>query len=163
MVDAPETDPVTGSAWPRDPRAASGQKHTGEKDGEKDHEPIPTIADGIRESGRSIADLLQYIGLLITAKLDQLKLSIRALILYAALGVVGIIAAVAVVVVSVVLLLVGAAHGLGAALGGRDWLGDLIVSILILGAAGFSLSSVVGKFKTASRRRTMRKYEQRRK
>jgi hypothetical protein len=123
----------------------------------------PTVADSLRDSGRSIAEITHYIGHLICARLDQLKLSIRTLVLYAILGVLGIIVAATVLAVAVVLLFTGIAHGLGAALGGRDWLGDLIVGFVVLGAIALSATLLFSKFKTASRRRTMRKYEERRK
>jgi hypothetical protein len=123
----------------------------------------PGIADALRESSRSLAELMQYVSYLVSTKLDQLKLSIRMLLLYAVLAVVGAVAAASVLVVSVVLLLIGLGHGLGSVLGGRDWLGDVIISLIVLCVTAFSLSWMLSKFKTASRRRTMRKYEERRK
>lgn len=121
------------------------------------------MADAVRESGRSLAELAQYIGYLVSTKVDQLKLSVRTLILYAVLGILGAVVAATVMIVSVVLLFTGAADGLGALLGGRDWLGDLIVGVVVLGAIALTFTTLLGKFKTASRRRTMRKYEERRK
>jgi hypothetical protein len=147
MLDAPEAETTADS------KSTAAQNPT----------QGPSVADAVRQSGRSIAELAKYAGDLVSAKLDQLKLSIRTLILYAVLGVLGLFAAATIVIVSVVLLLVGAAHGLGAALGDREWLGDLILSVVILGAIAISLTLGLNKFKTASRRRTMRKYEDRRK
>jgi len=143
MLDTPETESAADDKW----TTAQG----------------PSMADAVRESIRSLAELVEYAGYLLSTKIDQLKLSIRTLVLYAALLVMGGVAVAAVLVVSVVLLFVGAAHGVGAALDGRDWLGDLIVSVVMLGAAAVWLMLVLNKFKTASRRRTVRKYEERRK
>jgi len=142
MIDAPESETEAGSKW-----ASRG----------------PSIADAIRESAKSIAELAQSSGDLLSAKLDQLRLSLHTLVLYAALSVIGVIAAAAAVVVSVVLLFVGASDAIGAALGGRDWIGDLIVGAVALAIAGTSVTWMVNKFMTASRRRTVRKYENRRK
>jgi uncharacterized membrane protein len=142
MVDASGTESATGSR-----RTATDP---------------PSVADAIRESGRSVAELLHYVAYLLSAKLDQIKLSIQTLILYAVLGVLAVVAAATVLIVSVVLLFTGIAHGLGSAMGGRDWLGDLIVSLIVLGGIAISLSFLLTKFKTASRRRTIGKYEDRR-
>jgi hypothetical protein len=122
----------------------------------------PTVADSLRDSGRSLAELMQYLGHLISAKLDQLKLSVRTLVLYAILGILGIVVAATVLAVSIVLLLTGIAHGLGVALNGREWLGDLIVGIAVVAAIGLTATFFLSKFKTASRLRTERKYEDRR-
>jgi uncharacterized membrane protein len=139
MVDAPETeDPA---------RAATDTRFT----------------DALRDSALSAAEIAQYAGHLLATRIDQFKLSIRTLILYAVLGVLGLVAAVSVLAACVVLLFVGAAHGVGTALGGREWLGDLLVSVVVLGAIALGLKVGLGRFKMASRRGTVRKYENRRK
>ena len=143
MLDAPESESPSGS--------------------ERDAAEDPGMADAVRESLRSFGDLAEAVGHLLSAKIDQFKLSVRTLIIYAVLGVIGVFAGVTILVVAVVFLFIGAAHGLGAVLGGREWLGDLIVSLIVLGAALITLTFGLNKFKTASRRRTMRKYEDRRK
>lgn len=139
MLDAPETEDATRP------------------------EPDTRFRDGLRDSAASIAEIAQYAGHLLATKIDQLKLSIQKLILYAVLGVMGLVAAVSILAASVVLLFVGAAHGVGAALGGRDWLGDLIVSLVVLGAIGLLLTVGLNRFRLASRRGMVRKYENRRK
>jgi hypothetical protein len=121
----------------------------------------PTVAEALRDSGRSFAEIAQYAGYFIAAKIDQIKLSVRSLILYALLGVLGAVAAAAVLIVAVVLLLMGIADGIGYALGGRVWLGDLIVGLVVIGAVAGGLGIFVGKFNAAARLRTVQKYEDR--
>ncbi len=113
-----------------------------------------SVGHAIRDGVRSAQALLSYVRLLVTATLDRWKLSALMLCLYAVLGIVGVAAGVAVVVTAVVLLLVGAAHGLGAVLGGREWLGDLIVGFVLLAGLTLGISSFLERFVVASRKRT---------
>jgi uncharacterized membrane protein len=95
------------------------------------------------------------------AKLDALKLTIRQLVLFAALGLVGVIALAAVAVMMVVFLFQGIAGGFGELFGGRLWLGDLVtlgIFALVLTAVG---SIALAAMRNASRRRTVEKYESR--
>jgi hypothetical protein len=150
-ADSAPTGPEDPSGYSEPGHSAAGQ--SGDR---------PTVADALRDGVRSIAELIQHAGNLLSAKLDLLKLSIRRAILYTILGMIAGFAAAAIVVVCIVLLFVGAAHGLGAALGGREWLGDLIVSAAVLGTVGVSLMMFLRRFNAASRRGTVRKYERRR-
>ena len=118
-----------------------------------------SAGDAIRDGIRAAQELLAYVRLLISATLDRWKLSALMLVLYAALGVFAAAAGVAIVTTSVVLLLVGAAHGLGAALGGREWLGDLIVGFILLAVLTLGITSFLERFMVASRKRTHQKYE----
>ena len=118
-----------------------------------------TAVDALRDGLRAVQELLAYVRLLISAKLDRAKLSAMMLLLYAVLGVFGAAAGVTVVVTAVVLLLVGAAHGIGALLGGRDWLGDLIVGFVLLAVLTLSITSFLERFVVASRKRTEQKYK----
>jgi uncharacterized membrane protein len=68
----------------------------------------------------------------VSAKIDGLVLSARQLVLWAALGVVGLIAVVGLVVTAVVLVLVGAADGFARLFGGQWWLGALVVGVVTL-------------------------------
>jgi hypothetical protein len=124
--------------------------------GNEPHNP----SDAFRDLGDRIAELKSFAGYYITAKLDGIKLSLRNLVLYAALGIVGLIAGGTIIVMASALLVMGISHGLGALFGGRYWLGDLVTGILFLGliAAGviFGLKAVT----KSSRKRTVEKYEQ---
>ncbi len=118
-----------------------------------------SAANAVRDGVRAAQELLAYVRLLISATLDRWKLSALMLVLYAALAVFGAAAGIAVVVTSVVLLLVGAAHGVGALLGNRDWLGDLLVGFILLAVLTLSISSFLDRFLVASRKRTAKKYQ----
>ncbi len=122
----------------------------------------PSFAESLQAVVQSLAELTEYAAHFLAAKLDQLKLSVRSAIIYAILGILGVLAVASVLVVSVVLLMLGIAHGLGAALGGRDWLGDLIVGVAVVFAVVISAKITLHKITAASRRRTVQKYEQRR-
>lgn len=118
-----------------------------------------TAADALRDGLRSAKEALAYVKLLVSTTLDRWKLSVVMLGVYAVLGIFGAAAGIAVVVTAVILLLVGIAHGLGALLGGRDWLGDLIVGFLLLAGLTFGIAAFLGRFVSASRRKTLKKYQ----
>jgi hypothetical protein len=82
--------------------------------------------------------LQAYLTHFVSAKIDGFVLSARQLAIWVALGVVGLIAAVGLVVTAVVLVLIGAADGLGLLFGGRWWLGAIVVGggTLVLLALG---------------------------
>jgi hypothetical protein len=121
----------------------------------------PSVAESLQQGGRSLLEAASYLEHLIVAYLDQIKLSLRTAFLYALLGVLAALAAGAVLVVSVVLLLAGIANGLGEALGGRAWAGDLIVGVAVLGGVSLAIAIALGRMKSAMRRRTKLKYEER--
>lgn len=118
-----------------------------------------SAADALRDSLRSAREAVGYVRLLVATTLDKWKLSALTLGLYLVLGVFAACAGVAVVVTAVVLLLVGGAHGIGAALGGREWLGDLIVGFVLLAALTLGVTSFLDRIIAGSRRRTVKKYE----
>lgn len=134
------------------PAAAAAHKHATEQE---------TAADALRDGFRSFREATAYGKLLVSATLDRWKLSVLMLALYAGLAVFGLAAGVAVVATSVVLLLVGVAHGVGAALGGREWLGDLLVGFGFLAVLTIGLAAFLDRMVSSSRRRTVKKYEAR--
>jgi hypothetical protein len=109
---------------------------------------------------KQVSELWEYAIYFISAKTDSVKLSVRQVIMWAALGVVGMIALGSVVATAVVLLLTGVGEGLAVAFGGRMWLGDIVAGVLTLGLLG--LGSWVGmqKWRKSSRMRTIQHYEQ---
>ncbi|MDB5292674.1 MAG: hypothetical protein JWL69_3915 [Phycisphaerales bacterium] len=120
-----------------------------------------TPADALHDAMKRLAEVREYIAYFISAKIDGLKVTARNIGVYAALGVLGLIACGAVVVVSVVLLLTGVAHGIGAALGGMYWLGDLIVGALVLIALSIGVVMALKKLTNTSRKTLVQKYESR--
>jgi len=121
--------------------------------------PIENPTDAFRDISERIAQLKAYASYYLAAKMDGIKLSARNAGIYAALGVVGLLAGGTIIVMAAALVILGIAHGLGS-LFGHGWLCDLITGIVILGiiAAGvvFGLRAVTN----SSRKRTVEKYEQ---
>src|SRR5438045_2468016 len=77
------------------------------------HDEGSSPAEALKEVGTRLAEVKEFASYYLAAKLDGIKVSFRNLGIYAALGIVGLIAASAVITTSVVLLLVGLAWGLG--------------------------------------------------
>jgi hypothetical protein len=126
-----------------------------------DPEPVTddqSPSEAFHHAQMRLSELAEYVSYLIAAKVDGIKLTLRNVAIFAALGIVGLIAGGAMVVTSVVLLCYGVARGLGVLFGGRIWLGDLVTGILLLaliaGGTMFALKSI-GK---SSRERTAKKY-----
>jgi len=120
-----------------------------------------TPGEAFHEAVAQISELREYASYFVSAKLDAIKAGVRSGLVYAALGIVGGIAGAAFLACAAVLLLVGLAHGLGALFGGRDWLGDLIIGVLVLGAAVAGAIIGIKKITGASRKQTVEKYETR--
>ena len=84
-------------------------------------EQEPSPAEALRRLQQQVGELQAYLTHFVSAKIDGFVLSARQLALWAALGVVGLIAAVGLVVTAVVL------DGLALLFGGRWWLGAIVV------------------------------------
>ncbi|MGB7160594.1 MAG: hypothetical protein WBD40_21190, partial [Tepidisphaeraceae bacterium] len=109
-----------------------------------------------------LAEMKEYAAYYVAAKADAMKASVRSLGLYAALGVVGLIAGGAIIVTSAVLLLSGLAGAIGAVFDpDLPWGGHLVVGALVLGGMGTGAMLFMKKFTAASRERTVKKYESR--
>jgi len=120
-----------------------------------------SFAGLIQSLSRIFGEIREYLAYLIAAELDAVKLAVRSAVIYAVLGVVALLGAAAVVVTAVVLLLEGAAEGISAALNGRLWAGELIVSVGVLAIIVVSALVALGAVKRSSRRLTVEKYETR--
>ena len=145
---SPTQDPTAPSV---DPSGGDGHQRQSVTDDQ-------TPQAHLKAAQRRFEELKEYVSYLVTAKLDAAKVSLRNAGIYAALGVVGLLALSALVVTAVVLACYGFAGALGALFGGRAWLGNLVGGILLLGAIGgvawFGLQKVTG----ASKERTLKKY-----
>ena len=123
--------------------------------------PAQSPSEALHVAMAKIAELREYASYFLAAKIDGLKVGLRNAGIYAALGVLGAIAGAGLIVMAVALFLIGCAHGLGALFGGRDWLGDLIVGVVVLAivavGAILGLKMVTG----SSRKKTVEKYETR--
>lgn len=108
-----------------------------------------------------LAELKEYALYFVSAKLDGIKLSLRSAMIYAGLGIIGALAGGAVIAVAAALLLIGAAHGIGAALGGNAWLGDLIIGVLVLAVVGIGAVMTVKWLTKSFHQQLVNKYQSR--
>jgi hypothetical protein len=145
--------------------ADSGARRApGRLDGMDDVSPTSAF----RHVGQRLGELGEYVSYFISAKTDGIKLTLRNVAMYAALGIVGLLAAGAMVVSAVVLVCWGIALGLSALLGHHLWAGYLVTGVLILALIGGGTWFGLKKFTGSSRERLVKKYaarqhEQRRK
>jgi hypothetical protein len=144
---APDVDPSAGT------KPAGGS----ERIPSDDQTPPEAFAD-VRVR---IQELSEYAGYLISAKVDAIKLAVRNAGIYAALGVIGLLAAGAFVVTTIVLLCRGIAGGLGKLFGDRLWLGELVTSIVFLALLAGGVWFVMNRMSRLSRERTAKKYASR--
>ena len=117
--------------------------------------------DAFREAMGKLGELKEFASYYVSAKLDALKVTGRNLGVYAALGIVGLIAGGTIISTAAVLLLVGIAWGLGKLLWGQLWLGALIVGLLVLGGLAGGIILFMKKLTNTSRKRVVEKYENR--
>ena len=66
------------------------------------------------------------------ANVDRLKLSGRATLMWSILGIIAGLVATSIVATAGVMFVVGLSAGIGTLLGGRQWLGQLVVGAIIL-------------------------------
>jgi len=123
--------------------------------------PDPPPAEAIRQAMSQLAALREFVAFYVAVKVDSLKVTARNLGIYAALGVIGLIAAGAMVVTAVVLLLTGIAGAFGQLFSGHPWLGNIITSVLVLGLIAGSVVFVMKKLTNTFRSQTVKKYEDR--
>lgn len=119
-------------------------------------------AESIRHAGNLLAELKSYATNYLAAKSDALKLSIKRGMIFAGLGIIGLIAAGGMLVTAVVLLLMGIANGIGKLFDpDQPWVGQLVVGVLVLGGTGLGAWLMLRKITNRSREQTVAKYEQR--
>jgi hypothetical protein len=124
-------------------------------------QPAESPGEALHVAMARLAELREYAAYFIAAKMDGIKIGLRNAGIYAALGVLGAIAGASFIVVAATLLLIGCAHGLGALFGGRDWLGDLIVGVVVLAAVAIGAVLGLKMITGTSRKKTVEKYETR--
>jgi hypothetical protein len=151
-----ETQSSSGAAG-----AARGTEDRGDRVGDVDPRELPPT-DAVKHSLHAFAELREYFSYFVAAKLDGIKLSLRRAGIFAALGIVALLAGSALVVTAVVMVCAGLAQLIAQALDGRAWAGNLIVGLGVLllvgGGTWFGMSFLTGK----SRKWTVKKYELRR-
>ena len=148
---------ASGAAQSAGPRSSHGVAGDGQ------HKPSPT--ELYHRLTALIGEYKEYLAYYLGAKKDGIVVSLRNTGIFAALGIVGFVAFSAIITTAVVLLLVGAAWGLGVLMSGpygpRIWAGALIVGGVVLGALVAGVLLGLKMLTKASRRRTVDKYEQR--
>ena len=107
-----------------------------------------------------MAEVREYISYLISAKLDSIKGTVRDLLLYAVAGLLGLVVGAAVVGTAAVLLLLGLAHAIGE-LFHHVWIGELIVSVVILGGAAIAIILGLKLLPRMMKKQLVSKYEAR--
>jgi hypothetical protein len=132
----------------------------------------PDIDDGDSENPatsaaksipRYLAELKAYAIYFLSAKVDGFKATARNIVVYAALGVIGLLVATGIIFTAAFLLLSGLANLLGELFGHRIWLGQIVVAVLVLGGIGVGTWIGLKKFMGASRLKTEQKYDAKRK
>lgn len=119
-------------------------------------------AEAFSGMGEKLGELKEFASYYLAAKLDAWKMSFRNLGVYAALGIVGLIAGSAIITTAAVLLLVGIALGIGKIFEpDQPWVGALIVGVVVLGGLAAGIISGMKWLTNTSRKRTVEKYENR--
>jgi hypothetical protein len=146
--DAPEAFGTSTGGAP----VGSGNGHSG-----------PSPAEAFKQAGARLAEVKEYAGYFVAAKVDSLKLTLRNLVLYAILGIVGAIVGTTVLVTASVYLLSGLAGAIGEIFPEpyEWWAGRLIVSVLVIGGTVVGVMLLMKSLTGSSRKRTIEKYENR--
>jgi hypothetical protein len=153
-------DTAPGATAPRcSTTEAFGSGRFGSESENGHHAP----AESFKNAAAHFAELKEYAGLFVAAKLDALKLTLRNVVLYAVLGLLGAIVGVALIVTAAVYLLSGLAGAIGEIFPQpyEWWAGRLIVGALVLGVTFGGVLFLMKSLTGSSRKRTIEKYENR--
>ena len=118
--------------------------------------------DSLKEAANRIGEMKEFVGYFLAAKMDGIKVTLRNAGIYAALGIVGLIAASALISTAVVLLLVGLAMGIGKLFNpDQYWIGAVVVGGLVLGGLAGGIIFGLKKLTNTFRKQLVQKYENR--
>jgi hypothetical protein len=118
--------------------------------------------EAFKEVGVRLAELKEFAAYYAAAKIDSYKVTARNLGVYAALGIVGLIAASAIISTAAVLLLVGLALAIGKPFNpDQPWVGAIVVGLLVLGGLAGGIIFFMKKLTNTSRKKLVEKYENR--
>jgi membrane protein implicated in regulation of membrane protease activity len=106
-------------------------------------------------------ELYAYFSHFVRAQIDALKLSGRQIILWVAVGSLGAVLVASALVMGVVLFLSGLATGIGMAVGGAIWLGQIIVGLGFLILFGIVLLLGWSRIQSRSRSQKVQDYAER--
>ena len=121
----------------------------------------PSPDEALRRLLQQLEELRAYSTHFVSAKVDGFILSVRQLLVWMVLGIVGLIALAAVVVTAIVLFLGGTAGGLGQLFGGRLWLGQLVVGGGLLLLLTLSILIGVRTWQRRARQQKVQQYDER--
>jgi membrane protein implicated in regulation of membrane protease activity len=121
----------------------------------------PSVQEALSLLQQQLGELSAYASHYVSAKMDGLKLSGRNIAIWAMIGALAGIILISMIVVAVVLLLIGCAAGLGVALGGTPWLGQIAVGLGLL--ALFVIAILIGarRIQRQSRSQKVQDYDER--
>ncbi|HEY3242427.1 MAG TPA: hypothetical protein VGM03_03665 [Phycisphaerae bacterium] len=106
-------------------------------------------------------ELGEYFSYYAAARADGVKLSLRNGVLWIAFAALAFVAVGGLVFGASWILLSGIAEGLGVLFGERVWAGRIVAGLLLLAGLGFGLYGTVTRWKTTSRDRTSKRYDDR--
>jgi len=107
------------------------------------------------------AELKEYASYYVAAKIDGFRRTLRNLGLYAALGVLGLIAGGAVLATAAGLIVIGIAEAFTSLFGGRAWLGDIVAGIVVLSVIATAVWLMMNKLTGSWHSQTLKKYHER--
>ena len=121
----------------------------------------PSLQEAVSLLQQQIGELSAYASHFISAKMDAFKLSGRNIAIWGMIGALSGIVLISMIVVAVVLFLMGCAAGLGVALGGTLWLGQIVVGLGLL--ALFAVVILIGcrRIQRQSRTKKVQDYAER--
>jgi hypothetical protein len=118
--------------------------------------------EAFKEAGARLGELKEFASYYVAAKLDSYKVTFRNLGMYAALGIVGLIAASAIITTAAVLLLVGLALAIGKPFDpDQPWVGAIVVGVLVLGGIAGGIIFFMKRLTSTARKQLVEKYENR--
>lgn len=124
------------------------------------HDQAPT--DAFKDVALRLAELKEFASYYVAAKLDSYKVAVRNIGMYAALGILGLIAGSAVITTAAVLLLVGLAWAIGKPFDpDQPWVGAIVVGLLVLGGLAGGIIFFMKRMTNTSRKALVEKYDNR--
>jgi len=158
---APDTAPRAARFQTEPPPEAFASSGTG--NGHDGASAAASPAEALKQASGRLGELKEYVGLLVAAKVDGLKLTLRNIVLYAVLGVVAAVVGVAMLVTASVYVLSGLAGAIGELFPEpyEWWAGRLIVGVLVVGGTLVGVMLLTKSLTGSSRKRTIEKYENR--
>jgi uncharacterized membrane protein len=145
--------------------SGNGRAHSSESPGDTSPDKPDTASERVppyRPLLDDLSALREYAAYYVSARIDAVKFRVRKALVWAAVGLMGMVAGMVVLIGAIVFVLDGIAAGLAALLGGRRWAGDLITGIVILGVIALVGYLAVHGWVQSSWHKTVKKYERRR-